>query len=500
VKRSRVGVLGVVAVAAAAVLGAALVAGPAAAGAPPGGSTGPSSSQSPYLVRSQSGVVLKSIVTVGDAVPKVGGGSYRMVGIPDGLGAFDNGDGTFTVLMNHELAPNLGAVRAHGAAGAFVSKWTVRKDDLAVVGAEDLIKQVATWDGAAAAYRAPASGVVLGRFCSADLPAPSALYNAASGKGYAGRIFMDGEEVGAEGRAFAHLLSGTSYELPALGKFSWENSVANPATGDRTVVVGLDDSTPGQVYVYAGEKKAAGSAVDRAGLTGGTLYGIKVSGFPAEIAATGIPSGTAFTAHAFGDVSAWTGAQLDAASNTADVTRFNRPEDGSWDPSNPSDFYFNTTASFTGASRLWRLHFNDPADPAAGGTLSMLLDGTETGGTPERFHMLDNLTVNGRGQVILQEDPGNQPYLARVWLYDIASDTLTQVAEHDPARFAPPATAPFTQDEESSGVVDASAILGTGWYLLDIQAHYPNADPELVEGGQLLAVHIPPGKLPQPGS
>ncbi len=26
-----------------------------------------------------------------------------MVGIPDGLGAFDNHDGTFTVLMNHEL-------------------------------------------------------------------------------------------------------------------------------------------------------------------------------------------------------------------------------------------------------------------------------------------------------------------------------------------------------------------------------------------------------------
>ena len=34
-----------------------------------------------------------------------------MVGIPDGLGAFDNGDGTFTVLMNHELG-NTQGVRA----------------------------------------------------------------------------------------------------------------------------------------------------------------------------------------------------------------------------------------------------------------------------------------------------------------------------------------------------------------------------------------------------
>jgi hypothetical protein len=86
VKRSRILVLAIVVGAAAA----------AVAVAAPGGSTGPSSSQSPYLVRSQPGVVLKSIVTVGDAVPRAGGGSYRMVGIPDGLGAFDNGDGTFT--------------------------------------------------------------------------------------------------------------------------------------------------------------------------------------------------------------------------------------------------------------------------------------------------------------------------------------------------------------------------------------------------------------------
>jgi hypothetical protein len=31
---------------------------------------------------------------------------YRMVGIPDGMGAFDNHDGTFTLLMNHEVAPD----------------------------------------------------------------------------------------------------------------------------------------------------------------------------------------------------------------------------------------------------------------------------------------------------------------------------------------------------------------------------------------------------------
>jgi len=51
---------------------------------------------------------------------------------------------------------------------------------------------------------------------------------------------------------------------------------------------------------------------------------------------------------------------------------------------------------------------------------------------------------------------------------------------------------PSTQDEESSGIIDASDILGRGWFLLDVQAHKLSADPELVEGGQLLALFVDP--------
>ena len=53
--------------------------------------TGPSSSQTPYLLPEAAGVKITSLLTVGDAV-----GGYKMAGIPDGLGAFDNNDGTFT--------------------------------------------------------------------------------------------------------------------------------------------------------------------------------------------------------------------------------------------------------------------------------------------------------------------------------------------------------------------------------------------------------------------
>jgi hypothetical protein len=462
-----------------------------AASASPGAATGPSSSQSPYVVRSQPGVVTKSMLTVGDTV-----GGYRMVGIPDGLGAFDNGDGTFTVLMNHELGATAGAVRAHGAKGAFVSKWTIRKADLSVMAGEDLIHQVASWNTTTRSYDAPATGVAISRLCSADLPLPSALYNPATGKGYDGRIFFDGEEV-AGGRALAHVLDGTSYELAGMGKSSWENILVNPGTGDKTVVAGFDDTNPkGQVYLYAGDKKSAGNPVVRAGLTGGNLYGIRVTDIASEDANTGITSGKRFTLYNFGDASAKSAAQIDAEGAANGVTSFLRPEDGTWDPAHPRDLYFHTTASFDGNSRLWRLRFDNAANPSGGGgVIDMLLAGSEDGGTGERHHMLDNMTINNRGQLVLQEDPGNQSYVARIWQYSIASDTLTEVAHHDPARFAPPTPAPFNQDEESSGVIDVSAILGTGWYLFDVQAHYPNADPELVEGGQLLAMHIPPGKF-----
>nr|MBA3323048.1 DUF839 domain-containing protein [Pyrinomonadaceae bacterium] len=314
--------------------------------------------------------------------------------------------------------------------------------------------------------------------------------------GFDGRIFMNGEEIGAEGKAYGNLLDGTTYELPRLGKFSWDNSVANPATGDKTVVVGTDDSTPGQVYIYVGDKTNTGNEVERAGLNNGNLYGIRVTGVTDEPRATGIPSGTTFDLFNFGDVTNTTGAQLQAASEANNVTEFLRPEDGAWDPKNSNHFYFVTTDRFDtiknpgtpanqiGRSRLWRLRFNDASNPTLGGQIDMLLDGTEP------HQMFDNMTVTRRGQIFLQEDPGNQDYLAKLWRYNIAGDNLNLIAQHDPDRFLPGAPNFLTRDEESSGIIDAEEILGEGWFLLDVQAHF-SIPGELVEGGQLLALFNP---------
>jgi hypothetical protein len=427
-----------------------------------------------------------------------------MVGIPDGLGAFDNGDGTFTVLMNHEIPNNLGVTRAHGAKGAFVSKWVVNKETLEVLHGEDQIKKIFRWDGTQW-VQIPSGDptLALSRLCSADLPAESAYFDAGSGLGTHQRIFMDGEEI-AGGRQLGHVVTGpdagSSYHLSALGRASWENSLAKPGAGTATVVAELDDTNPiGQVYFYVGTKKNTGNDVEKAGLTGGLLYGLKIDTVTTEGPGTTVPgNGAHFSLVPLGDVSALNGVQLEASSVAAGVSGMNRPEDGSWDPSDSRNFYFNTTASFTGISRNWKLRFDDPANVLAGGTATIgvagpAFDQTKSNADQAGPRMLDNLTVNERGQVIALEDVGDNAYLGGVYQYDPTTGGLVRIAEHDPARFGVGGSAFITQDEESSGVIPAP-FLGSGKYLIDVQSHKESTDPELVEGGQLLVLQVPSGK------
>src|SRR6185369_11710229 len=128
-------------------------------------------------------VEFTSVITTGDVV-----GGYTMCGTPDGCGVFDNGDGTFTLLANHEFVANVGAVRAHGSQGAFVSKWVINKSDLSVVSGADLTQRMFLWNTVTSSFVAynaasPSTLASFSRFCSADLPPVLAFYNAATGKG-----------------------------------------------------------------------------------------------------------------------------------------------------------------------------------------------------------------------------------------------------------------------------------------------------------------------------
>src|SRR4029434_10190418 len=101
--------------------------------------------------------------------------------------------------------------------------------------------------------------------------------------------------------------------------------------------------------------------------------------------------------------------------------------------------------------------------------------------------------TGGRGKVIIEEGTGNQGYVAKVWEYDIAGDTLSQLGAFDPTKFAPGASNFLTQDEESSGVLDVTGMLGasdTRAYLLDAQVHKTTGVPATVEMGQLLVMYV----------
>lgn len=476
---------------------------------------GPSSSATPYVQGVLPGVDITSILTTGDSAA-----GYRMVGIPDGLGAYDNHNGTFTVLMNHELGNTLGVTRAHGGKGAFVSEWIINKSDLSVASGRDLIQTVYGWNTAT-----QSTGVAItasfNRFCSADLSPVSAYFNAATGLGTQSRIFMSGEEGGSTGWQMATVAAGASAGSSyVLGKFNpstngsgmtaiggWENALANPYAQNKTIVIGNNDGGTGvltnALAVYVGTKTNTGSEVDKAGLTNGTLKFVNVVGNAAEIVntatrATNIVDGTRFT-----------------LSDTASTT-FSRPEDGAW-AADGKTYYFVTTDRLDtteltgqtqiGATRLWSLSFDDITNPDAGGKIDLLIDGGSFAQGAGKPNMFDNISVNSDGTLTLLEDTGAAAHSGKIWQYDPRNADLKIVARSDAIRFGDVVGGVFTagsltNDEETSGVIDVTGILGLNdgkkYELFVMQNHKASADVELVEGGQLMLMSTQ--AVPEPGT
>lgn len=509
---------------------------------------GPSTTTEPYVLPTAPGVVTTSILTVGDAV-----GGYRMVGLPDGIGVPSEAPGTlypqtFDLVLNHEISKNLGVTRAHGSNGAFVSRWSFDRSLKVLSGRDHLTNpnNVFAWRGSG---WAPGT-IAFDRLCSADLPAKSAFYfdNAI---GTQSRMFLSGEETtppfsADHGRVFAHVVSGPdmnkTYELPRLGKMAFENALASPFRQNKTVVMLSDDANrdtdvtlgnvcrtqgqtgckepPSELFMYVGVKQGGGSDVQRAGLANGRFFGLRVRVNGVAVAGENkdfVFSGSApaitsarFEAVNFGDVSNRTGVQIQDRALASSVTQFMRIEDGAWDPrpGKERDYYFVTTgrlhanADSWHPSRLWRLRFDDIRRPELGGEITMLLTNQFYPGadsTPDSdpaYQMFDNMTIDHLGRIVLQEDTGRNDRRGRIYVYGIDSGKLVQVAVHNPKFFGGDTSSNpnfLTNDEESSGVIDASQFLGDGWFLLASQSHKGSADPELVEGGQLLALYIPIG-------
>jgi hypothetical protein len=109
----------------------------------------------PYAEPVGNEYTITPLFSVDDKVPLLGGApgqQYRMVGIPDGLGAHPNGNGTSTLFMNHELnsitlsEPIVGGPKNRGA---FVSQWILDADGDPIAGrrAYDRVFQEDTFVG-----------------------------------------------------------------------------------------------------------------------------------------------------------------------------------------------------------------------------------------------------------------------------------------------------------------------------------------------------------------
>ncbi len=490
----------------------AAAATPAFADSRPATSTGPSTTTPPYVIPAADGVRISSLLTVDDGAASNG---YELDGMPDGLGAQRAGHNQFTLYMNHEFNALTGTTRRHGQKGAYVSKLGINRRTLEVETGEDLINPgVQYWDYVGQRYQAtgPAGGAnprlpgdtfaphgdAFARFCSATLSVPRQFESRHSHRGYDGRIYFANEENGNEGRVFGVLEDGTTEQLPRLGLFSWENTMPAYNRSDTTVTIGTEDTAFGQLRIYEGVKRSRGNAFDRAGLTNGVtsvldLADETVRTDPQFRAKYGTGTPVEFGLAEVDWDQSGLRQQVEAA---ADGLTLNRIEDGAWDPRHPDVLYFVTTE---GGDRtrtdptiprdgggLWKLTFEDIEHPRLGGTIELLLDGTEA----PYLNKPDNVALDRHGNLLIQEDPGRGPHVARIVAYDTRTGARGVVASFDPEQFAPGASRFITDNEESSGIIDAKHVLGDGWFLFTAMVHAPAAVPAHVELGQLLAMKV----------
>ena len=252
--------------------------------------------------------------------------------------------------------------------------------------------------------------------------------------------------------------------------------------------------------VYVGTKQATGTEVDKAGLTNGTLKFINVTGNPVEIVntttrATNITSGTRFT-----------------LSGTSSTT-FSRPEDGAVEPAQPEPVLLrHDRPARSGQRRRRRADRPDPAVEAHLRRHHEPEPRRQDRSADQRPHRRRREGEHVRQHRRQREDRPARPAGGRRQRRaqrQSCGSTIRPPTRSCGSRIttrpglaasACAATVPFNQDEEASGVIDVSSILGAGVYrqrgpgALCHQRGNPrgftNPD-ELVEGGQLLAMRIP---------
>jgi hypothetical protein len=321
--------------------------------------------------------------------------------------------------------------------------------------------------------------------------------------------------------------TGNYSQIAGAGRHNHENTIVVPGGWGETVTLSGDDtfSAPSsQVYLNTAASPSALLADDT------DLWAFRV---------TATDEGAVDAADPFNDANdyleinpgdTWSGefihvpdaiargttadfpqAALEDWSNENNVFQFVRVEDMDYDPDDPNVVYFTDTGTdrlleSEETGRLFRAPAGTPGIVATNGRVFKMVLNEEDPTQVDEFSILldaasiamrspDNIDV-GHDSIMVQEDVSN----AKIWQFDM-TDTWTHVAS------VTHPTAPSAG--ESSGILDASAWLGTGWWVLDVQSHVNQLlDPTIRqyvtpitgtvlnyqqrrEDGQLLLMYVP---------
>lgn len=490
-----------------------------------------------YVLSVNPAVKIQAIATVGDVVT-----GTMVRGIPDGMGAYDNGRGGISLLSVHEVSTSnkyaLTGKSSTSPWGTSITKFTVSKSTKAVTSVQSFMDKVNFYNYSTGKYQETPAGAApagatpgffdwgISRFCSATYAAAGTFIH--NGIGFAEGLFFSGEETGDESRGFAFEENGVGYQLPRMGMLSFENLMPSLKPGANTVVIAAEDgsATDSQLYVYAGKKQSTGTAIDKAGLTNGDLHVMNIPTVKSDnLFRTTVGKNKKMPAE-FVKVDWNTTTPAFAKESREKGTAMARVEDGHWDPSNPDVFYFVTTESnkdpiatapnpatptvSRDGGALWRLTFKDAQNPLLGAEIEMLLNG----GEPPYMSKPDNITVTENGKyVLMQEDPGRNALSARIIAYRVSDAKLATIAEFDRNQFVQGGSAFITEDEESSGIIDVSSMMAkpgdtNSYFFFNAQIHAPGAiiarpdlakrskekkiaiDNASVEGGQFYVMTI----------
>ena len=332
-----------------------------------------------------------------------------------------------------------------------MSRWVIDKDTLEVISGQDFVTspdKLHLYDRAEKSYTTAAqlmtgpqaSLINLTRRCSADLAPVSLCSNAATGKGYNGRIFLDGEEGGNANanRAMAWVVADVSaWELPAFG-FGKINDMAirrrrgEPARQfrqrrrDRRHGKFRWRHEPGlRLCRLQAEQRIADR---KAGLTNGKIWSIAVSGVTAEDRNANIGLQKSIAGKGQGKPVSL------AATNKG--TTFLRPEDGRGSR-NPNRYYFVTTdrnnfaadgtalmepSTRSAARGLWP--YVQRRDQDRHGRASDRQNRAAPRRQRGRRHV-DNITIDKQGRISLNEDMATPATTAR-------SGSTTPTRAHSP--------------------------------------------------------------------